>query len=161
MTEAELAKNLLVKNTLKAYQVDIVGEISIFEHPEIVLSMDSFEPVEYLKFSISIILKNKTFAVIKKGVCRVFTNWHLENQDFIRDGDFYIWGDYKIYKDELIKGFINNYSFDEEQDFTNPFNPTKRLYATADIILRCLEPIAKTIIPNLKSLYVTQDEQVC
>ena len=162
MDEAELAKNLLTKNTLKAYQVDITGKISIpQQHTELVLSMTSFEPVEYLKFSVPIALKNKALSNLKKGRCMLFTNWHLENQDLIRDDDFFIWDNYKIYKNELIKGFIDNYSFNEEQDLANPFNPMKTLYATAGIMLRCLEPVAKAIIPNLKLLYVIQDEQIC
>ncbi len=162
MNDAELAKNLLLKNTLKAYQVDITGKISIpQQHTELVLSINSFEPVEYLKFSVPVSLKNKVFSNLKKGKCVLFTNWHLENQDLIRDDDFFIWDNYKIYKNELIKGFIHNYLFVEEENITNPFAPVKYIHATADIMLRCLEPVAKIIIPSLKSLYVVQDEQVC
>jgi len=160
MEDAELAKEVLINNNIfiKAYPAIINGEISSFKDSESVLSMVSFEPVKYFKFSIQIMLKNKTFAAIKKGHCMLITNWHLENQGFIRDGDFFIWDDYKIYKNELIKGFIHNYSFNEEQDFSNPFNPTKRLYAKAEIILKCLESVSKLIIPNLKEIYIIQNE---
>lgn len=161
MNDAELAKNLLLKDSLKAYQVDIVGKVVQQPHPEVVLSMNSFLTTEYLKFTIPIVLKDKSFAPLKKGSCLLFTNWHLENQDIARSSDFFIWDDYKIYKDELIKGFINNYSLEEEQDFTNPFSPYRTIYARADLILRCTEPVARAIIPNLKSLYAIQDEQIC
>lgn len=164
MNETELAKNLLTKNILKAYQVDITGEISIpQQHTELILSINSFEPIEYLKFSIPIRLKNEVFANLKNSNHRymTFTNWHLENQDLIRDGDFFIWKEYKIYKNELIKCYLTNYTLEDFYDYTNPFSPIKKLCATANIILRCLEPVAKIIIPSLKSLYVVQDEQVC
>lgn len=159
MDEVELAKNLLIKNTLKFYQVDF-GKISRpQDHTELVLSMTSFEPIKYLKFSTTISL-DQTGKNLKKGLCYIITNWHLENQDLARDDDFFMWGDYKIYKNELIKGMISDYSFSEEQDLTNPFSPKLFLKVEAKLIFRCIETVAQVIVPNLKSIYITQDEQL-
>jgi len=154
MDDADIAKIILINDNIiiKAYPVVQAGGFTQ-SGTEKVVSFSSFEPVEYLKFNLSILIK-EFFPNIKQGNCFIFTNWHLENQDIKRSiKDFYIWGNNKIYKNELIKGFISDYKYQEDE--TNPFE--KKIYAEANLLFRILEPAAKTILPQLKSIYITYD----